>query len=150
MSALCQKRTFVPLALWHPRRDPRPVRSKLKAEVSHESGARFELIRQDSPCGKQRIGVGRGFAAREGLRQNVSVHPWRSMLAGERDRLIIRGHPAGGPAIDQARGIQQRSDKSFMIAGRENIHLCETMSILDPSRERSTLQINTDLVERWT
>ena len=72
------------------------------------------------------------------------------MLAGERDRLIIRGHPARGPAIDQARGIQQRSDKSFMIAGRENIHLCEMMSILDPSRERSTLQINTDLVERWT
>ena len=87
---------FVPIAdivclyrFGRPRRDPRPVRSKLKSRVSNEPDARFDLIRQDGPCGKQRIGVGRGFAAREGFRQNVGVHPWRSMLAGERDRLII-------------------------------------------------------------
>src|SRR6516162_11181435 len=109
---------------------------------------------QDLTCSGKTVRAGNsssGSAAasrHEGFRQNVGVHPWWSMLAGKRNRLIIRGHPARRPAIDEARWIQQRSDKTFMIAGRENFHLCKAMSILGPSRERSALQVNADLVER--
>ena len=125
----------------------RTLRARL-ARPGHESDTGFDLIAQDDPCRKQRIDIGAGFAVGQGLRENLGVHPRRSPFAGECDCVVVRGHSFRGPAINQARRIEQRADKGFVIARRENIHLCESVGAFSPIREWGALQIGADLIER--
>src|SRR5579862_9741415 len=94
------------------------------------------------------VWIGGGLAAVQGLFYRREIEAGGLPLAQERDRVVVRAHPAIDVTVAKARRIKQRTQIRLAVLGIERRGGGKPPGLLRPIDERRAAQIAANLVQR--
>jgi len=110
--------------------------------------ASLNLSQKKLSCGKEGDGIGFCMAALERMCDQVDIQPARSAAWQECDSLIVRGHAAADPAVDEPSRIEERTQVRLVVLRVEHITRGEASRIFRPVVKGRPTKIASDFIQR--